>query len=550
MYQSTPTPHKKSFFKKNIFGYLCFGIAALGMLSFFTVSALQRLIAKDEGYYLMAAMQVISGKNVYFDFFYPQMPLLPYVYAVWIKLLDSIVANPWISARALSALLATGTGLLLYGEVRKRWGSFLALSAIILYTTCNYVFPWNTTVTTYALSSFLLFASYRLLSRNLHPVSLLIAGALFGLSIETRLLFAGLLPFFLFWLALQKQTTSKKITNCTLFCLGGFITLLPAVFLFVEHFDIFTYNNLGYHLERSTTSWDKNWEHLKQVFLVLFGIRDSIKYDAPQIQILLYSNLLGIILSLFKRRVPDLAFFISCGLFIINFLPKPTYIQYFSTLIPFLIIGVLVFFTTTYEIIQRAGKFGALPFFIAVLLFFVAYLYHVPADYLRYTKTGEGVIGIYNKRNAALWNLERLTMVANAIDRHTSHAEYVFSFWPGFLINTHTLPLNGMENHFAIPAAEMLQERENSLILFLQKCSSLIREGSFTTSETQKTLAERRLNYHIITTEEALNHFTDKNLRVVILETKRMRNKHLKKALETANLKKAEEIPPVIIYKK
>src|SRR5437016_4568472 len=44
-----------------------------------------RLVDGDEGFYLLAAKSVYHGKVLYRDFFYTQMPLLPYVYGLWMK---------------------------------------------------------------------------------------------------------------------------------------------------------------------------------------------------------------------------------------------------------------------------------------------------------------------------------------------------------------------------------------------------------------------------------------------------------------------------------
>ena len=46
-----------------------------GML--FVPMATLHLIDGDEGYYLLAAKLVFQDKQLYTDFFYPQMPLLP-----------------------------------------------------------------------------------------------------------------------------------------------------------------------------------------------------------------------------------------------------------------------------------------------------------------------------------------------------------------------------------------------------------------------------------------------------------------------------------------
>jgi hypothetical protein len=40
-----------------------------------------RIVDPDEGFYLTAAHKVTQGQSLYADFFYPQMPFLPYILA-------------------------------------------------------------------------------------------------------------------------------------------------------------------------------------------------------------------------------------------------------------------------------------------------------------------------------------------------------------------------------------------------------------------------------------------------------------------------------------
>jgi O-antigen ligase len=71
----------------------------LALLCVLLPIALSRLIARDEGFYLLAARLVMEKELPYVDFFYPQMPLFPYLYGLWMK----IFSFSWTSGRTFSA---------------------------------------------------------------------------------------------------------------------------------------------------------------------------------------------------------------------------------------------------------------------------------------------------------------------------------------------------------------------------------------------------------------------------------------------------------------
>jgi hypothetical protein len=60
-------------------------VALIPIATFLAYVATSRTIQRDEGFYLMDARLVLNGKAPYLDFFYPQAPLLPYVYALWMR---------------------------------------------------------------------------------------------------------------------------------------------------------------------------------------------------------------------------------------------------------------------------------------------------------------------------------------------------------------------------------------------------------------------------------------------------------------------------------
>src|SRR5690606_20030537 len=110
-----------------------------------------RLIARDEGYYLFAADLVSQGFTPYLDFFYPQMPLLPYVYGAWY----GIVGASWEAARFLSAFFTIGTMLLVYHEASLTTASRKSGATIaFLFSIFNLTYAWHPTGQTYGLSVF------------------------------------------------------------------------------------------------------------------------------------------------------------------------------------------------------------------------------------------------------------------------------------------------------------------------------------------------------------------------------------------------------------
>src|SRR5258708_27183994 len=89
-------------------------------LAVFLPVARYRLIDGDEGFYLMASRLVFEHRVPYRDFFFTQMPLLPYIYGLWMR----AIGTSWVSARMLSGLLTALLGTLLYPQVRmenRKW---------------------------------------------------------------------------------------------------------------------------------------------------------------------------------------------------------------------------------------------------------------------------------------------------------------------------------------------------------------------------------------------------------------------------------------------
>src|SRR5919206_380588 len=169
---------------------IALGIAPFALLVAAAVVLVFRFLDGDEGVYTYASRLVLHGHVPYRDFFYEQMPLLPYVYGAWI----GIFGESWYAARSLSALAAAATGALLFLHVERRLGGRPALAGIGLYALSGLVFGYFTIVKTFALASLFLFAAFVLVEAR-RP-RWLVAGLLVGLAVDTRLVFAAAVPAF------------------------------------------------------------------------------------------------------------------------------------------------------------------------------------------------------------------------------------------------------------------------------------------------------------------------------------------------------------------
>ncbi|MCB0335626.1 MAG: glycosyltransferase family 39 protein, partial [Bdellovibrionales bacterium] len=447
---------------------------AVTLLVFFLFSiyfgclSFERLIAKDEGFYVLASKLVAQGRTPYFDFFYPQMPLLPYVYGLLIKLFGS----SWHLMRGFTGVLAASMGTLVFVHAYHARSLSVAVFAALAFALCNFVFPWHLTVQTYALSTAFLFGSYVAVEWSRYRHAHIFAGLLFGLSVCSRLFFAGLFPLFLL-LLIRNEDSWRKSFNATLwFSLGCLIGVSPCFYFMLVDFDTFFFNNLGYHLHRTALSPDQAWQNKMRILHVIFGFHNSVKFDAPHLPILLWVAIGGsCLIRICGLRVHN-SLFIAAGLLVLNLLPTPSYVQYYCTLIPFLLCTCVV---VASQLHMLSTQFRWI-YWIVLIVLFGLYGNSSYRDIIRYTRTGEGVIGIRSEENAAYWNVQEVTKVSQFVDRSIPADKELMSIWPGYLFETHAKPLPGLENHFGPRIAPQLTklERQRYHVITLKEVAGQI----------------------------------------------------------------------------
>lgn len=460
---------------------LLLGPILLFQVVFFIFISLHRFIDGDEGFYLLASRLVLMHKTPYVDFFYTQAPLLPYVYALWMK----CTAVSWTSARVLSALLTALLGSLLYEHVCRETRNCLAgVIAVMLFASSTLVFAFYPTAKTFSLAGLFLFVTYRIIGRpsKTSPGWLIgVSGLIFGLSVDTRSYLILLGPLFVWWICRNSDKEARR-TSILWFLGGCTIAVLPCIYLFVSAPGAFLFDNLGTHAIRTNAGLIGKWGEKLAAILVLFlGYKEGS--NAIQDSILFLISVAFISLVNRRRYPPRLALQIAVVLGIISLLPTPSIPQYFSLCIPFLLVSAVC---TVSDLIatldSRRGTLVAIATCVAVV---GIYLAASANDFRHYLITSEGVPGV-KPGHGGDWRLQRVLDVSQAIDQIAIPGESVASFWPGYLLQTKVDPFPGFENDFG---------------LFV----------------SVKVTAQQRSRYHILSPAEIVSSFAAHNPRIVVL---------------------------------
>jgi hypothetical protein len=235
-----------------------------------------RPVDHDEGFYLQAAAQIDRGNVPYCDFFFPQMPLTPWIYhfAATAPGQVTLAAGRELSAifTGLLVALVVVAGLLTRGgSARGRLTAGVLMGAAVLVN--SFVISWHAMVKTHALEDLL--AVMALLATALaisvvHPRRRLWAcagaGAALGLAVLAKLYVAALaLPLVLALTAAalggsggyatssRRQRVAAAVKIAMAYGAGLLLALTPALWLAAQAPEQFLWDNLGYH--RATDLW-------------------------------------------------------------------------------------------------------------------------------------------------------------------------------------------------------------------------------------------------------------------------------------------------------
>ena len=445
---------------------------------FFLFVSQHRFVDGDEGFYLLASRLVMQHKAPYLDFFYQQAPLLPYAYAAWFK----FTGISWFAARVFSTLQTAVLGCLIYEHVCRETCKWMAgITAVVLFASSSLIFAWFPTVKTFPLAALFLFLAYVIFVRQSESSSgwrIAAAGLLFGLSVDTRSYVVAVAPVFLWWIFRQNR---RRWLDRLLWFAGGFtVGIIPSLILFFASPDAYLFNNLGYHAMRTNAGLIGLWQDKVMVLLETFGGR----FTGFQFSVLTLTCLGFILLRRMKREASLLAFAIAFALGLVSILPTPVLMQYFSMLVPFLIVAAVCSVSDYLEGLQSRREMRITAAVCVVLL--VSFVGFAVPTFCQYLFTGNRIPGIDGLADAPNWRLQQVIAVSHAIDQLASPGEKVVSFWPGYLFASHADPYPGFENDFGLVIAERLSR-------------------------------ERREKYHLLAGEDMLDVFAPHGSRLVVI---------------------------------
>lgn len=448
--------------------FLFTAAVAVVLAAIFFPMATFRLVDGDEGFSIMAAKLINQGQAPYVDFFYQQMFLHPYVYGAWLR----VFGVSWYAARYLSACLAILLGTLLYCHaVRVSGRRAVGLLAAALYGFGSFATGWFTVVKTFALSTLLLFGAYAVISSGVRRRwRSVLSGFLFGLAVDVRLHFLGVLPAFVLETLASDEPPRTRWRQLTAFALGLLLAILPNLIFIARNPAAYVFDNLVYHSLRSSHGLVGDLGQKVLVGMQLVGLKGGDGAASIQMVILLLFSLGLAVLTIVRKERMPLSVWIALLLIILSFLPTPTFTQYFAATLPFMIVNAVLLFSRggRWELAPAGGalhapttpgagwRYRLKP---ALAVGCAIYVLVGPYDYYRYGSWARNVPGFVNRIWDVNWEIPVINRIAATIDEYAvpGHGTAI-SWWPGYFVQAKTKPYPRMENNWGRDVAHRVSQ--------------------------------------------------------------------------------------------
>jgi len=229
-------------------------LIAIGLVAYSQTHA----FAWDEGFHLLAAQLIFSGKRPYLDFIFPQTPLNAYWNAGWMGLFG----EGWRPPHAVAALLATGAALLTADFVFVRfpfahWRFAAAITAALLVGFNVLVVEFATLGQPYALCLLLIVVAFRLAIVAVERSNLLLmtaAGFSASAAAASSLLTAPVAPVLLAWLVVYSRP-GTRVSAAGAFLAGAVLPFIAVFWLLLQGPRQVIFGIIEYHLLHRREAW-------------------------------------------------------------------------------------------------------------------------------------------------------------------------------------------------------------------------------------------------------------------------------------------------------
>jgi hypothetical protein len=329
-------------------------------------------------------------------------------------------------------------------------------------------------VKTYEIATALLYAAHVIASRagrSLLPAAL--TGLLCAAAIATRIYMVVAVPFVLATLFFSSKDgpRSRLLVAAIAIFVAGSLLAIP-LFLAPESA---VFSTIGYHLSRTGSvnapivtvadSLRQKWHLVKMLLLVSPGER------AAALQLLLAAAAIAVGLRAGRHSA---ALRIALVILIASMFLSPTHVQYLCVVVPFVIEAAAIGMPPI-----GTGRRRAVAA-VAAAAYVIAAFY----DLHRFAVSGWRVPGVNGMPHG--WRIASVIDSSKRISAVAGGAR-VLSSWPGYLVESSALPWPGTENHFAFAAGDGVAD------------------------------ANRRLAYHVTSTDDAVGLLRDRKVPVLVL---------------------------------
>jgi hypothetical protein len=395
-----------------------------------------RYVDADEGLYLGTAYLVKNGKVPYLDFFYNQMPYLPYAYS----LVSDFGFSSLFFGRLISACASLLLGLLLFWlTYRLSRDTKISLLVFFLYGFHGLTLTWHSTVKTSTFSdlwgfvSSIFFISYLSVEKErTKNLMLFLSGISIGLALNFRLthmiflLSASLLIFLL----PGGENIRKRMFHFLSLLWGVILSSSFAIYLFLKDPYIFIFDNLIFR-----QIWGLGV--IKMNLLTRLFTLSKFLFYPQDLLILIFAtlSLVGLVGQLKKgykisleNKVTIVFLSYAFSIIVLSIFISPTQFQYFAQSLPFLLIAgipVLRKSRPKWENKRIVIPLGAL-YLLSSIPFVLIFIFGIREKDQQFT-------------------LKNLKSVVEVIQKNSQPEERILTFTPLYVVLSKREPVPGLE---------------------------------------------------------------------------------------------------------